>query len=325
MKTFKGFLMLEARGFMSASGRDSEDHIKKYIQPHIGSEEYTHTLGKEHDELPAGTKLKLTGVFRYLDGKAHVNAIDHVGEKHIIPISKIHKYGEAPPNKGIDYESKFVERLKHHKLMPEHLVAAGSTGGTDFAIENKKTKKFHAGTVSSSLLNGETKNGTTAALGQLTIHHKEEKGGWHIPDSSRKRWPEFAKHVEQSGILEAMNKHQPNPKKVPTTKSGLAQDVTLKHPNLDPAKGYFKDKDIDVFHMGGYGTYSGREKDVTGHGLPQMSGKGKWVSREKQRGNKFARTVAFHVDGVNGLNKSHVDLDNDDHLFDFKKSLGFKD
>jgi len=50
-----------------------------------------------------------------------------------------------------------------------------------------------------------------------------------------------------------------------------------------------------------------------------------WRIREKQRGNKFARTVAFHPDGKKGLNKSTVDLDNDEHLFSFKKTIGHKD
>ncbi len=38
--------------------------------------------------------------------------------------------------------------------------------------------------------------------------------------------------------------------------------------------------------------------DETGHGLPKISGKGVWRIREKQKGNKSARTVAFHPDGL---------------------------
>lgn len=316
--------MVEARGLMSASGRDSEDHIKKYIQPHIGSEEYTHTLAKEHEDLPAGSKLKLTGVFRYLDGKAHVNAIDHVGEKHTIPISKLYKPGEAKPNKGHDYENKFVDRLKHHGIMPKHLSGAGSTAGTDFAVENRKTGKFHPGTVNGNLLNGETKHGTSAAMGQLTIHHTKERG-WHIGDEARANRPLYAKHIESSGILDYMNKHHSKPEKSETTKSGRAKSIKIEHPNLDPADAYLQDHGVHVLQVGGFGTYSVGNKDHTGHGLPKISGNGAFIIREKQKGNKFARTVAFHPNGKKGLNKSHVDLDNDDHLFDFKKSLGFKD
>lgn len=318
-------MLTEARGKLTGSGQVGDEHIKKYIEPHIGSEEYTHTLAKDHEGLSAGSKIKLNGVFKYLNGKTHVTATDEEGGKHVIPVSKLHKPGEEPHNEGHVYERGFVERMKHHGLMPSHLNGAGSTSGTDFAIENRKTGQFHAGSVSGNLLVGETKGGATgAAMGQLTIHHKKDIG-WHIPDKIRKEQPLLAKEIEKAGVLDHMNEHYKDLKKVKTTESGRAKAITIKHPNLDPAKAYLKDSNVDVLQVAGHGTYSGRDKDVTGHGLPTISGKGKFQVREKQKYNKRARTVAFHVDGVKGLNKSHVDLDNDDHLFSFKKSLGFKD
>jgi len=323
MKSFKGFLIEEqGRGTLTASGKTGEDHQKRYIDPHIGSDKHTHVLAKEHDDIPAGSSVKLHKV-EHINGKIHVHAEDETGNHHVIPISKLHKPGEAPKNKGHEYESKFVERMKHHKIMPEHLSGAGSSSGTDFAVENKKKGKFHAGTVSGHLLNGETKNGTTAAMGQLTIHHTKEKG-WHIKDSQRAKRPEYAKHIEKSGILKHMNKHHPDPEKEPSTSSGRAKTIEIKHPNLHPAEGYLKDHHVHVLQVGGHGTYKVGEKDETGHGLPSISGKGKWRIREKQKGNKSARTVAFHPDGVKGLNKSHIDLDNDEHLEKFKKTLGHK-
>jgi len=324
MKSFKGFLIEEqGRGTLTASGKTGEDHQKRYIDPHIGSDKHTHVLAKEHDDIPAGSSVKLHKV-EHINGKIHVHAEDETGNHHVIPISKLHKPGEAPKNKGHEYESKFVERMKHHKIMPEHLSGAGSSSGTDFAVENKKKGKFHAGTVSGHLLNGETKNGTTAAMGQLTIHHTKEKG-WHIKDSQRAKRPEYAKHIEKSGILKHMNKHHPDPEKEPSTSSGRAKTIEIKHPNLHPAEGYLKDHHVHVLQVGGHGTYKVGEKDETGHGLPSISGKGKWRIREKQKGNKSARTVAFHPDGVKGLNKSHIDLDKDDDLHKFKKTLGHKD
>ena len=324
MKTFRGFLIEEqGRGTLTASGKTGEDHQKRYIDPHIGSDKHTHVLAKEHDDIPAGSSVKLHKV-EHIKGKIHVHAEDETGNHHVIPISKLHKPGEAPKNKGHEYESKFVERMKHHKIMPEHLSGAGSSSGTDFAVENKKKGKFHAGTVSGHLLNGETKNGTTAAMGQLTIHHSKDKG-WHIKDSQRAKRPEYAKHIEKSGILKHMNKHHPDPEKEPSTSSGRAKTIEIKHPNLHPAEGYLKDHHVHVLQVGGHGTYKVGEKDETGHGLPSISGKGKWRIREKQKGNKSARTVAFHPDGVKGLNKSHIDLDKDDDLHKFKKTLGHKD
>ena len=64
------------------------------------------------------------------------------------------------------------------------------------------------------------------------------------------------------------------------------------------------------------------KKDVTGHGFPPVTGKGKWVAREKQRGNKNARTIAFQAYGKSGLDKSHINLEKDDHAKAFKKTLG---
>jgi hypothetical protein len=325
MKSFKNFVLTEARGKLTGSGQVGDEHIKKYIEPHIGSEDYTHTLAKDHEGLSAGSKVKLRGVFKYLNGKTHVTATDEEGGKHIIPVSKLNKPGEYEPNKGQTYENDFVERMKLHGIMPNHLNGAGSTSGKDFAIENRKTKQYHTGSVSGNLLTGEAKgDAIKAAMGQLTIHHKDDIG-WHIPDRAKKEQPLLAKEIEKAGVLDHMNKYHKNIKKVKTTESGRVQAIRIKHPNLDPAKAYLKDSKVDVLQVKGYGAYSGGDKDVTGHGLPTISGKGEFEVREKQKYNRRARTVAFHVDGVKGLNKSHVDLDNDDHLFSFKKSLGFKD
>lgn len=323
MESFKSFLLTEGRGKMTASGVAGEDHLKKYVMPHLGSKEFTHTLATEHEDLPAGSSVKLKSVER-INGKIHVNAEDETGNHQLIPISKLHKPGEAPPNKGHDYESKFVDRLKHHGIMPHHLLGAGSTGGTDFAIENKKKKTVHPGTVSGSLLNGETKDGVTAAMGQLTIHHNKDKG-WHISDAARAKRPKYAKAIEKSGVLDHMNAHYHNPEKAETTASGRAKTIELDHPNLDPAEAYLQDHHVHVLQVGGYGTYRVGKKDETEHGLPNISGEGVWRIREKQKGNKFARTVAFHPAGKKGLNKSKYDLDKDEDLFNFKKTLGHKD
>jgi hypothetical protein len=322
MHSFKSFLV-EARGKMTASGVAGEDHLKRYVMPHLGSKEFTHTLATEHEDLPAGSQVKLKSVER-INGKIHVNAEDETGNHQLIPISKLHKPGEAPTNRGHDYESRFVDRLKQHGIMPHHLTGAGSTSGTDFAVENRLKKTTHNGTVSGSLLNGETKDGVTAAMGQLTIHHTEEKG-WHISDAARKKRPKYAKSIEDAGILDHMNAWHHTPENAETTASGRTKTIELKHPNLDPAHAYLQDHHVHVLQVGGYGTYSVGKKDETGHGLPNISGKGSWRIREKQKGNKSARTVAFHPDGKKGLDKSTYDLDKDEDLFNFKKTLGHKD
>lgn len=316
------------RGIMTAGGRDSERHEKQYIDPYIGSQDYTHELAKQHKDVPAGSKLRIVGKER-IEGKLHVHAVnDATREEHTIPISKIHKPGEAPKNKGLDYETKTFERFQRAGITPLNATSAGSTGGTDVTIVNKKKKTTHKGRIKSAedLIHGEVKEGVTAAMGQLTIHHDAAKGGWHIGDKARNLRPGYAKAIEDAGIIKMMNdKYDPDKHKIETTASGRAKSISIKHPDLKPAISYLKDHHVHVLHVGsGYGTYKVPHKDPTDHGLPAISGKGEWTVREKQAGNKKARTVMFKPDGVKGLNKSHVNLDDDQHLEHFAKTLGHR-
>ena len=190
---------------------------------------------------------------------------------------------------------------------------------------NKKTNKVHKGKAQSgeSVFRGEVKADVSAAMGQLTIRHDPAKGGWHIPEEARAKRPEYAKQIEQAGILEHMNKHHDPDKGVVTTASGRAQNVVMKHPNMEPANAYLKDHHADFVHVGdGFGTYRVGKRDATGHGLPPLSGTGKWTVRQKQGGNPKSRTVMFQPDGKKGLQKSHVNLENDEHLESFKKTIG---
>ena len=168
---FKGFLIVEGRGKLTASGAAGEEHVKKYITPHLGSEEYTHTLAAEHDDLPAGSHVKLKKVVS-IKGKYHVEAEDKTGNQHTIPISKLYKPGEAPKNKGHDYETKFVDRMKHHGLMPEHLSGAGSTAGT---VTVSKTRD-NWGTAGTSYITV-TWSKVTGATGYNVYYLDDTNGG----------------------------------------------------------------------------------------------------------------------------------------------------
>jgi len=269
-ESFKTYILKESvgRGKLIASGVEGERHVKKYIEPYLNSNNFTHTLAVEHEDLPVGSQLKLKKV-KNINGKFHVHAEDQTGNEHVLSVSKLFKPGEAPKNKGHDYESKFVERMKSHNIMPSHLSGAGSTSGTDFAVENRKKKMFHAGTVNGNLLNGETKDGVTAAMGQLTIHWNKKKG-WHVGDKARSNRPLYAQQIEKSGVLKHMNKHFKDPENAEVTASGRAKTVEIKHPNLDPAHAYLQDHHVHVLQVGGYGTYSVGKSDATGHGLPNI-------------------------------------------------------
>lgn len=330
MLSFKQYQELDesaGRGTIKTKGAESEAHEKKYVTPYLHKDEYSHTLASDHEDTPAGTKVKLIGS-RRIDGKLHLHAQDETGKKHFMLASKVFKPGEAPTNLGHNYETSTFERFKKAGITPANATHAGSTSGTDVPILNKRKNTTHLGQINSAenLLSGEVKEGTTAAMGQLTISHHPDKG-WHISDKARAKRPKYAAAIEAAGILDHMNKHQdPDKHQIETTSSGLAKTINIKHPDLSPAVSYLQDHHVHVLHVGsGYGTYRVNDSDVTGHGLPAIKGHGRFVIREKQKGNKRARTVAFHPDGAKGLERSHVNLDKDDHLEDFAKTLGHRE
>jgi hypothetical protein len=329
MKTFTQIL---SEATIKFRGLEGDRHAEKYIKPYLpggeSHQENSHTLASKVGQHAKGTRVTLVG-HKVINGEHHVE-VRPEGSKETVTVraSRLNKPAGSTTaeNRGHKYESDFFNRAKSHGLVPEGYKPAGSTAGTDFPIINRKKKKNHGGRVTSAerVLSGEAKGGVNAAFGQGTIHFHPNKGGWHIPDRLRRERPEYAAAIEKSGVLEHMNKHVPNPDQQETTKSGRAKTISIKHPDLEPAKAYLRDHGVNVLQVGNnYGTYR-VGKDETGHGLPEISGKGKWVVREKQLGNKRSRTVAFHPDGVNGLDKSHVNLDKDDHMEEFKKSVGVK-
>lgn len=314
----------EARGFIKSFGNEAERHKKKYLDPYVGSKEVTHEVGTSHDSLEAGSKVRIHSVYTGNDNKNYAVVSGEDKKQITIPVSKLHKPGEEQVNLGTKYESDFVERMRKHGLVPKNFTAAGSTAGADVVVINKKKDTVHPGKVmgENSVFQGEVKQDVTAAMGQLTIRHSKEKG-WHIPEDARAKRPKYAAEIEKAGILEHMNKNLPDPSQTETTASGRAKNIVLKHPNLSPADAYLQDHHAHFVQVGsGFGTYKVGDKDETEHGLPGLSGNGKWTIREKQAGNKSSRTVMFQPDGKKGLNKSHVNLDDDTHLSEFKKTLG---
>jgi hypothetical protein len=328
MKSFKIILkeqlyLSEARGVIAATGFDTERHEKQYVTPHLGSKEYTHTLATQHEDIPVGSKLKLHKAERR-DGKLYIHATDeNTRKKSVIPANKIRKPGEQQVNKGNDYERNFVERLKKHGLM--HGEAAGFSAGNDFNLINKKTGEVHKGSVlnesvveDKKILQGETKLGKTAAFGQLTIALDDKKGGkgWHIPESNRRNRPKYAKQVLEKGILEHMNKYH---KKIDPNLY-RQKEISFDHENMKPANEYLQDHHVQVLQVGKHGTYKVGKKDATGHGLPELKGKGKFRVYQKT-GDPKKRMIMFKASHIE---KSHVDLDEDEHLHAMAKTLGHR-
>lgn len=319
---FKSFLDYIEEKTLSASGRDTEYHTNRYIAPYIGKKN-THTLSGQIDGLSSDSPVTVHG-YEDIKGKRHAIVSQNDGERKKIIFSKLNKPNTKVKNAGHKYEQDFANRLKTRGIMPSHIQTAGSTAGTDFVAENRRKRVMHPGIVTdeSYLHGGETKQNTNAAFGQLTINH-DPKRGWHIPDKARSLRPGYADEIEKAGIIDHMNKNYPDPYNVPTTASGKAKNVEFDHPNLDPAEAYLNDHHVEFLQVGGgKGTYRVGDVDKTGHGLPRISGRGKWTVREKQRGNKTSRTIQFRPNGSKGLNASHVNLDTDPHLEEFADTLG---
>jgi len=320
MKTFTQFI---TEAVISASGMDAARHVKKYVTPYLPGGE-KHSKQGTHTLADSGESVVLHS--HSVENGKHSVLISRVGSKQktIVPVNKLNKPGTTVENKGHQYETQTFERFKQHGLVPAGHKPAGSTAGTDVPILNKKKKEVHQGSIVGAVHSGEVKLGTSAAFGQLTIHHDPEKGGWHIPEKSRQNRPQYAKEIEKAGIIDHLNSHH-NPSKkgqVKATASGKAQNVVMSHENLHPAEAYLKDHGVQVLQVGeGHGTYRVGHKDVTGHGLPRMSGSGKWTVRQKTS-NPMHRTVMFQPSGKAGLTPSHVNLDTDDHMHEFKKTLG---
>ena len=116
-RQFDSISLNEGRARMASSGAAAEDHLMKYVLPYLNAEGHTHTLAAEHEDLPAGSHVKLKS-FDLVNDKLHVLAEDQTGNDQLIPLSKLYKPGETPANRGHDYENKFVERLKKHGIMP---------------------------------------------------------------------------------------------------------------------------------------------------------------------------------------------------------------
>jgi len=320
MKTFTQFI---AEAVMSASGMDAARHVKKYVTPYLPGGE-KHSKQGTHTLADSGESVVLHS--HQVENGKHSVTVSKVGSKvkSTIPVNKLNKPGTKSENKGHQYETQTFKRFKQHGLVPAGHKPAGSTAGTDVPILNKKKKEVHQGSIVGTVHSGEVKLGTSAAFGQLTIHHDPEKGGWHIPDKARQNRPQYASEIEKAGIIEHLNKtHNPSKKgQVTTTASGKAKNVVMGHPNLHPAEAYLKDHGVHVLQVGeGHGTYRVGNKDVTGHGLPRMSGSGTWTVRQKTS-NPSHRTIMFQPAGKKGLTPSHVNLDSDEHMHQFKKTLG---
>lgn len=287
MKSLKG-------SYLKASGAESERHVAKYIIPYIG--QYTHTLGKSHDDLLPGSKLMLLSVYKS-DGKYVVTAsAQNSNIEYTIPISKILK-PYITENYGLTYEQQFFTKLKSFGLV--NGTSAGCTGANDFILQ--------VGDISYI---GEVKKNLTASFAQMALVWDNNEG-WVIAgglDNHESLANDISKiDHEGYGLFDYMNKHR-NPEKLIC---GGAKDVDIYiQSNLEPVKSYLDDHGIDILHIGTHGSYR-VPVDFEGHGV--------WRVRQKFA-NPLRRMVQFNIKEIK---HSHWSLENDELLFKLQHSQEF--
>jgi hypothetical protein len=304
-----------------ATGYKAPRHTKQYIQPFIGKK-MTHTLTRDVGDLKAGSKVTVHST-KEVDGKHMAIVSGTSGKKIEIPHSYMHKPESVVVRRGergFAAENALADKLKNRGMMDKSAATAGSTGGVDFHIINKK-KSVKYGGKEASAIGGESKISLKAKMGAIALAHNPQKG-WHVSEKSKNTKPNFAKAVESATVkgtplLKHLNKHWGEP-----TPSKHLPNVSSDTTDLHPLHAYMKDHHADVLHIHTHGTFRGgmsEKRDRTGGGFPTPKGTGRFtVGRERAGGTV---NVAFRPYSA-GFEKSHVDLMNDEHLENVAKKLG---
>lgn len=320
MKNYKDFKQTIIEALMRGSGSQGERHVKKYITPYLNKPD-SHVLGRNAGPYKAGDSVTVHS-HEEKEGSHFATISKNGGEKVKVNISGLHKPAGAAVQKnkaGFDKENELAEKLKHHGLMDKNTKTAGSTGGVDFHVINKKTSTKHMGSEAHSL-GGESKISLKAKMGAIALSHTAEKG-WHVSERSAKAKPHFADAIHKATVdgkplLQHLNKHWGAP-----SADKPLKNVTTDSTDLHPVHAYLKDHKVDILHIHTHGTFRGglsEHKDRTGMGLPKPEGSGRFTVGRERAGGTVNAAFRVHAD----FSKSHVDLMNDEHLAKIKKKIG---
>lgn len=145
MIKFREFLEIINEATITASGPKAAGYVAKYVTPHVGSEEPTHTMGKSHGSIPAGASVSIVSHQTHTDnnGKVtHFAKVKHheTGNTETVPVSKLNKPKTAGSRSGT-----YNDEHAHVKIW-NHMVGKGIAHDKEAMLkelEDSKKDKNH--------------------------------------------------------------------------------------------------------------------------------------------------------------------------------------
>ena len=325
-------------------------HYSKYVKPFEGKKDslrlirdYKHHTG---EVISSGTDEKPTHVtpvgMKNIKGKVHVTS--RIGDREYdIPITHFYKSKELRQAKtgGFEKEKEVHEHLKKHGLVnPERKPAGSSAVDKDVVIDHPTTGKEIKGKEVKKIdekkpIVGEIKERVSRAkFGSVSVRYNHKKGKWEIPEETRRKKPELARHVDRAtvtdhtgttrSLIDHLNHHWGRPQKGKKLAS-VVSDTT----DAGPAHAYLRDSGAHFLHIGDRGTYRAghsQEHDHHGTGLPEFKGTGRFtVSTERARTEKqeeegTGMQINFRMH-PKSVQRSHIDIGTDEGAQTLKANL----
>lgn len=201
MLSFKQFLTEKVKLGTNIRSEKTGEHVKKYIEPFVGSETETHELAKDSEHLPAGEKVKIHSTHSDLNtGRLTVRVSGKDGKEIEIPSSSLYKPKETVSDKK--------EKAQLQNLNDQISAAKG----------DKKTIKVKVGNKILDVASAENVKGTPKSDFALTdengdhIHHISHKDGSGVRDFQQLAGvshSSISNHPFVKGFIDKLKKRHP--------------------------------------------------------------------------------------------------------------------
>jgi len=202
---------------------------------------------------------------------------------------------------GFNYENEVGNRLKQHGLMSPAKKTAGSSADAPDAEMTVKGKTHAL----------EVKAGHSAMMGQLELHHSDEKG-WHVSPKSAKKYPATTDYIHKSGFLEKVNKHWGKPSGDYHTDLKMGNVHDTREGTEGIAAHYHEDRHTPYMQIKGKGLFH-LKHDAADIGTSKLEGNTHLRARMKPRSTDpktgKRKYGALIVMSLKKPNTSSIDLD----------------